>query len=115
MDIESLLVEYLSRSLDIPVSGDVPEDKPDRFVTLQRSGGGLDRIILDHPTAIIQCWAATRADAKTLALQVAQLIQEMPDGYVNVVAASVNSLYNFPSTQTRKPRYQIVADFTVQQ
>lgn len=117
IDIEELLVAYLSENLDIPVAADVPEntDEIESFISLERTGGHFDSIVLDHPTVAIQCWATTRKYAKDLAYQVDSFIRAMPDVYYNVADVSRNSLYNFPDIKTRKPRYQLVADFLIQQ
>lgn len=117
IDIEELLVEYLSECLDVPVAADVPEntDELERFVSLERTGGAFDSIVLDHPTVAIQCWATTRKHAKDLVYRVDELVRAMPDVYYNVADATRNSLYNFPDINTRKPRYQLVVDFIIQQ
>lgn len=115
IDIEELLTEYLSEQLDLHVSGDVPVDKPDEFVTFEVTGGGFGDLVLDYPTVAIQCWSDSRANAKNLARKVDTLIKKMPSVYFDITSAERNSLYNFPDPQSHKPRYQIVVDFIVQQ
>lgn len=113
-DIESILAEYLSARLSVPVAADVPEDKPSSFVSFERTGGGFGSIVLDSPMVAVQCWADTRSEAKALAYEVDDLIRRMPGVYHNVADASRNSLYNFPDPNSRKARYQIVFEFIIQ-
>lgn len=115
IDIEEIIVEYLSDNLEIPVAADVPEIMPDEFISLELTGGGFGDIILDYPTVAIQCWAETRTDAKNLARKVDRLLRKICDSYYDISSAERNSLYNFPDPQSRKARYQIVFDFIVQQ
>lgn len=115
VDIEALLIDYLSSILPIPVAADVPEDKPARFVSLERTGGGSRQLVVDRPIVAIQCWADSRADAELLAAMVDKSIKFMPDEYPDVVDASRNSAYNFPDPSSRKSRYQIVYDFICQE
>jgi len=39
VNTETLIVQYLSRRLGVPVSTDVPPERPARFVTVERTGG----------------------------------------------------------------------------
>lgn len=112
-DTESILVAYLSKYLDVPVAADVPEIRPDRFVSLERTGGSFDQIVVDHPTLAVQCWGLSRSDAKNLAYKVDSLVRMIPDEIHNIAYVSRNSLYNFPDD--KQARYQIVFDFTIQQ
>lgn len=113
LDIEVELVRYLSGNLDVPVAANVPESKPDSFVSLERTGGSFDSFVIDRPTVAVQCWGITKVQAKNLAYKVDELVRRMPDEVVNVTQATRNSLYNFPDE--KRPRYQVVFDFVVQQ
>lgn len=114
-DIEALLVEYLSETLDIPVAADVPEVMPDEFISLERTGGQFNQMVLDNPSVAIQVWSTSRASAKNRAYEVDRLVRAMTDVYTDVVRADRNSLYNFPDPGAKKARYQIVFDFIIQE
>lgn len=113
-DIEAMLAEYLTERMDVPVAADVPEDKPEAFVSFERTGGGFSDFVVDNATVAVQCWAMTRAQARRLAYEVDALIRGMPDAIDDVAVAERNSLYNFPDPDSKRPRYQAVFDFKIQ-
>lgn len=81
------------------------------FVTVERTGGGVDSFA-DHPMMAVQAWAATETRAEEMATQVrnAALVGPWPDG---VTAMRVNSgPYRWYDDNTRMPRYQLVLDVT---
>ena len=97
----------------INVSMDVPPERPDKFVTVERTGGGASTHgLVDRPTLAIQCWAGSRVEASDLAETVADLLRESPS-IPQVKRCTINSISNFPLDETT-PRYQIVADMVTQ-
>ena len=107
MDIEQTLIAWLSEKLQIPVSGDVPEDRPKKFLTVERTGGGDKNVAFEAPQIAIQCWAQTRYEAAKFADEVSDI---MPDFSFEPHIHSVykNSHYNFPDPDSRMGRYQIL-------
>lgn len=49
------VIKALGGVLGVPVFGEVPGDRPKRFVTVERVAGKCGRII-DKPTFAIQAW-----------------------------------------------------------
>lgn len=116
MNVENLIVQWLAGQpefADIPVSTDVPADRPDSFVTLERTGGNETTWgLIDRPTLAVQCWAPTRTKAGDLAETVKQVIRravEIPQ----VKHVAIGSTANFPLDEST-PRYQLTVDMTVQ-
>lgn len=107
MDVEALVVSYLSQAMDCLVCTDVPNPRPTKVVTVERTGGtswaGVDR-----PSLAIQCWAETRVDSASLAYAVREALSDI-DALNEIGGISVDSLYNFPS-EKGEPRYQLVAN-----
>ena len=88
-------------------------DSPERFVTVERTGGGTSDMV-DHPMVAIQTWAPTEAEAEAMALAIRDeaVCSSRPRGVTKV---NVNSgPYPFWDEDTRSPRYQIVLDCTAQ-
>lgn len=111
MNIEALLIAYLSNELpDINVSADLPNPRPSKAITVERTGGREDSIVLDHPTIAIQCWASTRLEAALLADEVDRVMRDWNDPGVPDVLRS--GKYNFPD-EYGNPRYQLVYDLIV--
>lgn len=108
-DIESELVSYL---LDegFAAFGDVPEDKPQEFVTVERTGGTITAHVKDDAMVAVQSWAASRADASALSVRVDEA---MPGFLRNPSVCKVyrQSLVNFPS-EDGEPRYQASYEIT---
>ena len=110
-DIERALVAWVPGALGVPCVGDVPERLPDRFVTVDRTGGGSD-LAVDRPTVALQCWAMSRADASDLAASMRDaLIERLPAEVPQVVRVEVVGCYAFPDPEQRRPRYQVLASF----
>lgn len=110
MNAEVAIIRYLAECLpDVSVSGDLPNPRPAKAVTLERTGGAEDRIVLDHPTIAIQCWGNTRAEAMFLADNVEECMRQLDDPEIPDVAKS--GKYNFPD-EYGNPRYQLVYDLT---
>jgi hypothetical protein len=109
LDIEATLISWLARRLDIAVFADVPDQKtkPERFLTIERTGGNKSDIIIDHAEVAVQCWALTRAKALELAYFVDSVICEMTL-IDRVISARRASLYNFPDLEGRHARYQVI-------
>lgn len=108
MNIEKAIIKYLGSVMpDTVVCGDVPNPRPKKLVTVERTGGSADSIVLDRPQLAVQCWAETRVEAADLAYEVDSLIAEIDDQEIPEISRS--SLYNYPD-EDGNPRYQIVYD-----
>lgn len=91
----------------------VPKDRPDRFVTVERTGGAVENLV-DYPTVAIQTWAQTQAEAEedASAIRMVALVGQLPEG---VHSMRVNSgPYKFYDEDSMMPRYQILFDVACQ-
>ena len=75
-DIVSFVIERIADATGLPVSCEVPANRPNRFVTVYRDGGGR-REHVDNPTFTIQTWDITDAGAYLLALQVRDIMEHL--------------------------------------
>lgn len=104
-NIEKILIDYLKPLLpDTIVASDVPNPRPERLVTVERTGGGADSIVLDRPQVMIQCWAPTRVDAYHLAADVDSFLLDIDS--LELCSIVRTGLYNFPD-EKGNPRYRI--------
>ena len=96
----------------IPASTLTPADRPDRFITVERTGVEYATDGIDRPSLAIQFWAPTMTEAAQLAqllsLRVLPAVYDLPD----VGRFSVDSVYDYPLDE-RSPRYQITASAVV--
>lgn len=91
----------------------VPKDRPSRFVTVERTGGGVADMV-DHPLMAVQTWAQTAAEAEedAAAIRMVALVGELP---VGVHTMRVNAgPYKFYDEESMQPRYQVVFDVACQ-
>lgn len=100
------LIAYLARRFPgTSVSNRVPEDRPRRFITVERTGGQRTHL-WDYPMFAVQAWAATEAEASALADEVAVAILDW-QREAFVAYSDVRSVYAFPDPDARVPRFQL--------
>ena len=75
-DILAFVCERIANATGLPVATEVPEHRPDRFVTVYRDGGGR-REHVDNPTLTVQTWGTSDADAYDLALRVRAIMEDL--------------------------------------
>lgn len=104
--IEEVVIAYLSERLQVPVYGDLPEDFPMTFVTVEKTGSYTkDHIVTE--TLAIQSWADTQYNAAALNKTVKQTMKGLLD-LDCVSRVKLNSDYNFIDVTTKRDRYQAV-------
>lgn len=109
--IEADVIAFLKSELDVPVSASVPKDRPERFVTVERTGGALDTF-RDLPQFAIQVWGKSTADAAALADEVRKTLPRLTE-LTHVARVNVGGTYNFPDPDSSQARYQTVCDLVV--
>lgn len=109
LDIELALIEWMKGKLGIEAFADVPNHRPDEFVTVERTGGGRSDVIVDNPMIAVQCWAETRYRASRLATSVDSALNEFAyePGILKVDRVS---MHNFPDEKGSNARYQLVIE-----
>ena len=105
-DIEQTLLEWLPKKTGYPCYIDVPLSRPDRFVSIERTGGEAS-IGKDEPLLAVQAWGPTRADASAIALEVRDALILHACEILQVLKCDVTSIYNFPDPDSRQARYQL--------
>lgn len=108
VNAETLFVQAFNSFYDdVDAFMDVPEKRPARFVTVERTGGGVETF-RDLPTLAVQAWAGSRYLASEFAQQVRdEFILGHLKFHPNVARVTVGSIYNFPDPDSGHPRYQI--------
>lgn len=109
MNIETKIINYLNKN-GIKAYANVPANRPDSFVTVERTGGSYDSVVIDRPIVAIQAWSDKRLSASELAYSVRDTLSEMVSE-ANVCKVSINSIYNYPDPESGSNRYQLVVDF----
>lgn len=66
-DAADLVIAHLGDVLGVPVRSQVPNPRPDAFVTIRRIGGTRQTLVTDGATLAVECWAQLPQDAMDLA------------------------------------------------
>lgn len=106
--IERTILEYLTGALDVPVYTERPRERPTRFVTFEKTGGGA-RERLRTATVAVQSWAESLYEAARLnedAIAAMELLPALPE----IARCRLNADYPFPDTDEKAYRYQAVFD-----
>lgn len=106
------LIAYLTQKFPgTSVSNRVPETRPQRLITVERTGGQRTHL-WDSPMFAVQAWATTEAEASALADEVADAILDWQLDPI-VAYSDVRSVYAFPDPDSRVPRFQLTVSATL--
>ena len=106
--IEKIVLDHLSTALAVPVCLEIPENPPNTFVLVEKTGSSRANQI-NRATLAVQSWAKTMMSAAELNEQVKTAMDELTI-YDDVCVCRLNSDYNFTDTMTKHYRYQAVFD-----
>lgn len=112
-DVEEIVVSWLNSIVGTgwSASGNKPGDAPAQFITVDRTGGPREAMVLDRAEILIEVYHKTsRKDAKDKAYDIADRIIELEAYSNDITHASVNSVVNLQDTLAQYERYQIYCD-----
>lgn len=110
--IEKTVIQYLRKKFpEEIVKGEVPIGMPDRFITVEKTGGQQRGVGLFQSTLAIQSWETSREKAAELSEEVCSAMRNMPDE-VSQVTRCRGADYDFTDTTTKRYRYQAVFTIT---
>ena len=108
--IEYTVLRYMSEHMSVPCYMMRPEDPPEEYVLIEKTGGSKENYITTSTFAF-------QSYAKTL-LNAAELNEEVKaaaDDLINVTEITKSAYqtdYNFTNPANKQPRYQAVFDIT---
>ena len=105
-DVIAATCAALKKGLGVPASSAVPKNRPKRFATVERTGGGYS-LGKDSPNLAVQVWAETESEAYALALMAREVLLNMRETVPQVCSCSVGGIYAFPDPDSGSPRYQL--------
>lgn len=108
--IEEILLDYLTAAADVPVFLEIPENMPERFIVLEKTGSGCENHIF-FATMAVQSYAESLYEAAKLneTVKGALLYGSTPG---EICSVRLNSDYNFTDPDLDRYRYQAVYDIT---
>lgn len=109
MTIEQYTIQYLAESLEIGVSGAVPDGMRGEFVTVEKTGSHVENHVR-RATLAVQSWSDSLEGAMLLNSRVVATMKAMSER-PEISRSALEADYNWTDTSTKKWRYQ--ATFTV--
>lgn len=106
--IEEIAINHLSTALTVPVYMEIPENPPNKFVLVEKTGSSRTNRV-NRATLAVQSWAGSLLEAAELNERVKAAMNELAD-IDDVSACRLNRDYNFTDTTTKHYRYQAVFD-----
>ncbi|MBF6459804.1 hypothetical protein IU433_12230 [Nocardia puris] len=106
--IDHLAAGYAAHGIDLPVVGEVPAQRPARFVRVGRIGGPLANLGTDNPRIAVEYWAELGTAAAELAAIGRALVGAVGGtavGEMWVDRVVDRGLSYLPDEATRTPRY----------
>ena len=117
INVEKVVIDYLTEKLDIPVDAEIPNNEPqsanpDEFVVVESTSGTYDHNSkLGNHSLVVQAYAQSRAQASNIAIDVADKLTDIADGDNAICKADVGVPYNFSDEFIR---YQLTLDLISQ-
>lgn len=112
---ELLVIAWLKSLAEVtdawPVSGDLPATRPDSFITVDRTGGPREAMVLDAAVILVEVYHKTsRVTASQMANYIADQVPLLPAYAESITGATVNSLVNLDDIIGEYSRYQLYID-----
>ena len=112
-NIEVIVIDWLKTVAgeDYAVHGDIPKERPASFITVDRTGGNREAMVLDRAEILIEVYHKdSRLAASNKANEIADLIPALKEYEHNITHADINSVVNLPDLIAQYNRYQIYCD-----
>ncbi len=107
--IEVIVLNYLNEKLNVKCYMEKPENPPESYVLIEKTGG-TEKNMIQSATLAIQSYGKTLQKAAALNEEVKKALRDITD-LDSVSKAERNSDYNFTDTSTKRYRYQAVYNF----
>ncbi len=111
-NVEAIVISWLNDSVaDYPASSDTPKNLPDKFILVERTGGGREALLGDAAEVLIEVYdKKSRYDCSEIANYIADHIIQLAEQHQDITRASVNSIVSLDDTDKQYHRYQIYCD-----
>lgn len=112
MDTTKLVIDILSGALVVPVSTDLPQDRPERLVHVSYSGGQQTPFLL-MPRYDLMCWGTTPSEAQSIALSAVQALQDAALDHPYLSACQLETLSSEEWSRTGQGRYLAIVELVI--
>lgn len=108
--IEALVINCLNSELDVPAYAEVPEDPPDSYVVIEKTGGNTTNHIR-YAEIAVDSYAPSLYEASVLDEEVSDAM-DMLTFENEVSGVEFVSSHNHTNKTTKQPRYQSLFEIT---
>lgn len=112
MDPTELVVGILADALDVPVSTDVPRERPDRLVTVDLAGDHSTPYVIQSRYQIM-CWGRSDRDAHAMARSCVDALWAAAEEHPYLSSCQLESMARDEWSSTGQSRYLIEVDLTI--
>lgn len=109
--VEKTLLDYLNSKMSVPCYMERPEDPPDSYILIERTGARRTARNIMTGTFAIQSIAETLFTAAELNTELIQAMNDFDD-ITNISHVGLVSYYNYTNPTTHEYRYQAVFEIT---
>ena len=106
--IETIVYDYLSEQMDVPVYLMRPDDAPQEYIIIEKTGGGESDRVADA-TLAVQSYGSNLYRTAELNEQVKTAMAGI-EALPSIGRCRLQNDYNFADLQRKVPRYQAVFD-----
>ena len=108
--IEKIVMDWLDSELTEPCRCEKPDNPPERYVLVEKTGSGEDNHV-DSAVIAVQSYAESLYEAAALNMRVKAAMERIVT-LGSIARCSLNSDYNFTDTTKKGYRYQAVYNIT---
>lgn len=108
--IEKTVLDFLSGRLDVPCYMEVPEEPPQTFCLLEKTGSGVKNRVFSAVFAV-QSYGESLYEAARLNERVKEVMGEL-EALPDIGRVRLNTDYPFNDLGGKRSRYQAVFDIT---
>jgi hypothetical protein len=117
-DAADVAITVANAAVTPPVSGDVPDERPDLFATITRHGGlSVHHGLIDEATLVVEAWGQTPADAHDLGQDVRSALLaasgSVVDGWTVYQVEDLAGPGDLPDPRSEQPRVTLTVKFPV--
>lgn len=112
MDTTPIVVGILSDALSVPVSTEMPPDRPSQYVLVDLAGDQSTPFVL-RPRYALTCWGTSDMDAKGIALSAVQALQEAAEDHDLFSSAQLETMSREEWSRDGQSRYVAMVDIVI--
>ena len=112
MDTTKIVVDILADAMAVPVSTEMPADRPERYVLVDLSGDQSTPYVC-RPRYALTCWGTSDVDAHGIAISAVQALQEAAMDHWLLSSCQLETMSREEWSRNGQSRYVAMVDLTI--